>query len=155
MQIKATILSLLFIPLVACAPMKIDSAIQAYLDGDYDHAFSMSRDLAQDGYPDAQNIIGLIYMNGHGSHGKSCDEAIKWIGASAEQNFPPAINNLGLLHEYGCGVPKNLDEAIKFYKIADRRGFKDARFNLLRLGVLDQEKVELSSHNISKFTKNK
>ena len=48
----------------------------------------------------------------------------------AEQGNVYAQNNLGLMHEYGRGVPQKIDEAVKWYRLAAEQGDVNAKHNL-------------------------
>ena len=58
------------------------------------------RRAAEQGYAPAQNILGWLYMHGHGV---SPDEemAIKWFRRAAEQGDPTALDNLKVLGKVG------------------------------------------------------
>ena len=57
-------------------------------------------------------------------------EAFEWYKLAAEQGHAHAQYNLGLMYNYGRGVPKNLVEAFKWYKIAAEQGDMNAQFRL-------------------------
>jgi len=41
--------------------------------------------------------------------------------------------NLGWMHEYGRGVPEDVNKAVKWYRMAAERGDKDAKERLRAL----------------------
>ena len=43
--------------------------------------------------------------------------------------------NLGECYEFGIGVTKNLNEAIRYYRLAARQGYEEARIALQEHGV--------------------
>lgn len=48
----------------------------------------------------------------------------------ANQNDPKACYNLGLMSQNGDGVPKNMDEAVKWYTKSAELGYKEAQYTL-------------------------
>lgn len=65
----------------------------------------------------------------------------------AKQGVAQAQYNLGILYNYGKGVPRNYEKAFKWYKKAAKNGFPEAQYVLGRmykkgLGVpKDEEKA--------------
>jgi TPR repeat protein len=52
---------------------------------------------------------------------------------AAEQNFVPAMPLLASFFERGLGVPKNLEDAKRWYRLAAERGDANAKAALARL----------------------
>ena len=48
----------------------------------------------------------------------------------ADEGVARAQNNLGVMYEYGKGVPLNTDEALKWYRLAAAQGYAGAQNNL-------------------------
>jgi TPR repeat protein len=91
---------------------------------------------AQQGNPDAQKQLGVMYEEGDGVP-KDAVEAEKWfrkavIGTreKAEHGDPEAQANLGTMYYKGMGLPKDNDEAEKWYRKAAAQGNKYAQFQL-------------------------
>ncbi len=61
--------------------------------------------------------------------------ALKEFRPLAEQGHAAAQNSLGVMYEYGDGVPKDYAEAIKWYRIAAEQSYVAAQNNL---GVMYQ-----------------
>ena len=59
--------------------------------------------------------------------------ALKEFQALADRNDARGQYALGVMHDMGEGVPENLEEAAKWYRLAAEQGYKDAQNNL---GVL-------------------
>ena len=53
--------------------------------------------------------------------------AVLWYQVAAEQGDASAQFNLGLMYEYGRGVPQNYSEAVKWYRLAAEQGDASAR----------------------------
>jgi len=104
-----------------------------YQQGQYDIARKMWRPMAESGDCDAQYALGLLYFNGL-SVRKNYNTALKWWGRAAEQAQPQALNTLGVLYSHtrvkyttldcrkGCGEPKNLIIAYKWFGLAKEYG---------------------------------
>jgi len=52
--------------------------------------------------------------------------------------YPDAQNNLGYLYTQGLGVPRSVDQAVKYYRAAALKGFAKAQGNL---GLLYQDGI--------------
>src|SRR2546422_449463 len=72
--------------------------------------FNETRTKAEQGDPNAQNLLGEVYLNGRGVRPDS-KAAAEWITKSAMQNHAPAQLNLGMLYEAGQGVPEDYPPA--------------------------------------------
>lgn len=72
-------------------------------------------------------------------------EAIDWLTKSAEQGQGWSAFILGEMYEKGEGVPANMDEAVRWYKVSAKTSNaygKDARKALERLGLTVYEEGE-------------
>ncbi len=49
---------------------------------------------------------------------------------AAEQGEPRAQYNLGVCYKFGVGVPKDYNEAVKWYRLAAQQGHPQAQCNL-------------------------
>ena len=84
------------------------------------------------GNAEAAQGLGLIYMTSEGSKTSPKDFklAAKWLGLAAQQGKPIAENALGMLYMYGRGVPKNVNMAKHWFRMAAAQGYRPARINL-------------------------
>ena len=48
----------------------------------------------------------------------------------ADQGFASAQSNLGYCYEQGKGVPQDLKEAVRWYRLAADQGYAVAKYNL-------------------------
>lgn len=71
----------------------------------------------------------MIYAEGVGVP-KDDAEAEKWYRKAAEQGFPEAQYNLGVMYEKGAGVRKNAKEAVKWFRKAAEQGLAVAQLSL-------------------------
>lgn len=97
-----------------------------YRSGDYPKALDLFRPAAEQGYPGAQNVIGVMYANGEGVT-QSYTEALKWYRKAAAQGNYKAEYNLGALYLDGNGVPQDVTEAAKWYLKAAEQGMPEAQ----------------------------
>ncbi|MFC4312749.1 caspase family protein [Steroidobacter flavus] len=63
--------------------------------------------LAKAGEPEAQYYVARIYANGMGGVESDPAVAATWYQRAADQNYSPAIQELGYLYEQGLGVQKD------------------------------------------------
>jgi TPR repeat protein len=87
------------------------------------------RKAAEQGIAEAQNNLGVCFMNGEGV-AKDPVEAVKWYRKAAEQGHANAQNNLGECFMNGQGVAKDLEEAAKWFQKATDQGYTNAKRRL-------------------------
>ncbi|MFZ1963900.1 MAG: lysozyme inhibitor LprI family protein [Roseiarcus sp.] len=116
-------------PLPAATPKALADGSAALKRKDYPTALQLLQPLADQGDPNAQELVGE--MNEHG-WGIAADgaEALKWYRKAADQGDVLAQNSLGFLYLTGSGVTKNGAEALKWYRKAADQGNAEAQFNL-------------------------
>lgn len=85
--------------------------------------------LANDGDSNAQNNLGVYYLNGYGFK-QNYQEAKKWFQLAADQGNSNAQVNLGLLYKNGEGVQQSYQEAKKWFQFAADQGNSDAQILL-------------------------
>ena len=113
---------------------------------DLGEAIKWYRRSAQGGYAPAQFLLGYFHQGGHRlmyDH----DEVVRWYGKAADQGYAKAQYNLGHYYCRGktevgrvvsdqlvvwsvIGVPKNLVEAVKWYRKAAENGHAQAQYVL-------------------------
>ena len=72
---------------------------------------------AEDGDPQAQNNLGILYEHGEGVPEDDV-QAAHWYRLAAEQGLALAQSNLGLMYDKGEGVPKDAAEAVRWFRLA-------------------------------------
>ena len=92
----------------------------AYVSGDYAMALRLLLPLAEQGHVDAQNLLGIMYREGHGVP-QDHVEAVKWYRLAAEQGEAIAQYNLGVIYHEGQGVPQDYVQAHMWYSLAASR----------------------------------
>jgi len=85
-----------------------------YDKADYSAAFPLLRDLANDGDPDAQNKLGLMYQQGLGIS-KNSAEGLNWFKKAASNGSKLASYNLGVLYMYGQAGAKDYNLAMSYF----------------------------------------
>ncbi len=114
--------------LLACTIARADfqAGVDAYNRGDYSTAFNEFQVLGEQGNPDAQNNIGVMYNIGQGVV-QDYAEAAAWYRRAAEQGHADAQNNLGALYAQGQGVELDNKLAWAWFNLAAEQGDSTAR----------------------------
>ena len=92
----------------------------AYVSGDYAMALRLLLPLAEQGHVDAQNLLGIMYREGHGVL-QDHVEAAKWFRLAAEQGFAGAQASLGVTYLEGLGLPQDDVQALMWFNLAASR----------------------------------
>ena len=92
----------------------------AYVSGDYAMALRLLLPLAEQGHVDAQNLLGIMYREGHGVP-QDHVEAAKWFRLAAEQGFAGAQASLGVTYLEGLGLPQDDVQALMWFNLAASR----------------------------------
>jgi uncharacterized protein len=103
----------------------LQSGVAAMARQDYAAAVRILAPIAQRGNPQAQAIMGRLYVIGRGVPQNYTQAAI-WYRRAAEQGNPWAQYELGLLYDKGFGVPEDVVEAEKWLILATARSPKGA-----------------------------
>lgn len=96
---------------------------------EYKKAYHILMRSANEGNPQAQFLIGKMYMLGLGV---SVDytEAMSWYKKSANAGYAFAYNNIGAMYMQGWGIPRDASEAMKWYLKAAEKGVAVAQTNI-------------------------
>jgi TPR repeat protein len=95
-------------------------------------AVSWFRQAAEQGFADARNQLGEMYLAGRGVR-RDLAQALICFRRAADQGHAPAQNNVGFIYTYGLGVRRNDAEAIFWFRKAADQGFAPAGDHLRRL----------------------
>ncbi|TVM35068.1 hypothetical protein DQK91_06620 [Oceanidesulfovibrio marinus] len=132
---------LVFAIAAACASCKNiqgtvyrDMANSAYYgDEDLQRALPMYEKAAGYGDPEAQYILGTLYLDGTGVP-QNTQQAVSWLEASARQGYAPAERTLGIMYMGGAtGVPVDTNKAVSYLTSAARKNDLAATLALGRL----------------------
>ncbi|MDG6345895.1 tetratricopeptide repeat protein, partial [Glaesserella parasuis] len=110
MKLNKTLLSTLLLSFAIAgnvyaetAEEKFNSAVQYAKQQNYQAAFPMFKELAEQGDVAAQFNLGIMYDNGYGVN-QDYHQAAKWYQKAAEQGDAVAQFNLGNMYSDGRGV---------------------------------------------------
>ena len=90
---------------------------------------------AEQGLPQAQHHLGVMYAYGRGVTQDDA-EAVRWYWLAAEQGYAPAQTSLGYMHQHGRGVTQDDAEAVRWYWLAAEQGHANGQNNLGALSAL-------------------
>lgn len=129
-----------------------NSAIYAYLQGDYESAFNSMISLAKTAEDDiAQYYIGVMYMEGQGIE-QDYTLAGEWLRKASEQGLTAAMYRLAQLYAGGLGVPKDLEFAYIWYSVAAAHQHKKSIDAITRVkGRLSEEQLLSAAPLIDKY----
>jgi TPR repeat protein len=102
---------------------ELEDAKSAYHQKDYAAAVKEFTALAEKGSPEAQLILGKMYMLGQGVS-KDSDQAIKWYKAAAEQGDGDAQFFLGSMYLL---PQRDIAEGVKWLLRSAEQGMQDAQ----------------------------
>ena len=80
---------------------------------------------AEQGFAEAQSVLGLMYSLGLGVPQDS-KEAAKWYKRSAEQGFAHGQFSLGVMYYFAEGVPKDDVLSYKWFNLSAAQGNKNS-----------------------------
>ncbi len=97
---------------------------------DMQAAFAQLKTQAEQGNPEAQFRLALLYQRGVGVEAKPV-EAARWYREAAQHNHAAAMNALGMMLWNGfAGHPPLPVEAVRWWQAAAQRGNVAAQYNL-------------------------
>jgi hypothetical protein len=89
----------------------------SYDRANYETALAVWLLQAEQGDPEAQHYVGVIYQKGMGLE-PDYAKAAEWYAKAAEQGYASSQVSLGYLYEQGLGVEKDPQQALKLYRRA-------------------------------------
>jgi len=95
----------------------------------YQEAFKYFIKVAQQGYPDAQNYIGYMYLTGQGTD-KNNNKAFEWYQNAAALGHAPSQYSLGYMYHQGISVNSDLVKAKEWFQKASDQGHEEAKQSL-------------------------
>lgn len=108
---------------------RLDAALDAFQQEDFETARSMWTDLAGKGNAEAQHRLGIVYDSGHGV-APNPERAAAWYRRAAMQDHAKAQTNLGAMYARGEGVAKDYKTAFDLMSRAASQGIARAQHNL-------------------------
>jgi TPR repeat protein len=88
---------------------------------DHEQAARWFRAAAEQGIPEAQNLLAVMYYKGDGV-AVDHSQAAEWARRAAEQGYAPAQADLAYMFEQGNGVPLDYVTAYTWYSVAAAAG---------------------------------
>lgn len=121
--VKRFVLASIVLGGIQCQIARADfsSGMSAYNAHNYVEAIEQLKPEAIGGNKIAQNLVGVMYMNGLGVQ-QDDSEAMAWFRRSADQGYAVAQTNVGFLYERGRGIGQDASEAKHWYELAAAQG---------------------------------
>ena len=147
MKIISPLFILLFTLITSPARADFNDGVVAYLQGDYDKAFTTMQSLAETSdHGFAQYYIAMMYMKGQGVE-QDYKNAGKWFRKASEKNIPQAQYKLGNLYFKGRGVPKDYEYAYVWFSVGAAHEHK------LSINAINKAKTKLSDEELKEADK--
>lgn len=102
---------------------------------------ALIRDLARDGFPDAQALYGQILLDGVEAP-RDHPAAFHWFMRAARQGHLMALNMIGRCYDLGQGVAVDKTRAAECFHVAAERGLAEAMYNFATLLALGESVAE-------------
>jgi TPR repeat protein len=120
----------------ADAAARIDLGDRYYygigVERDYDKAFNLYRQAAEQGSHQGEYYLGWMYDHGRGTQ-QDYFQAFAWYKKAAESGYAPAQNDIGVLYETGQAVERDYAKALAWFQKAANQDNPTAERNI---GVL-------------------
>ena len=106
--------------LLSALPLRADVAagMRAFQNKDYAAAFTEWKAAAEQGLPEAQFDLGVLYAQGLGTR-RDLTAAGQWYRKAAEQGNAEAQFALGQMCARGWGVPRDTADAMRWFQMAN------------------------------------
>jgi hypothetical protein len=125
----------------------LEDGVAASQGQDYQTALALWLPLAQQGNPEAQFGISMLYYRGHGVP-QSYADALLWMRRAADEGHYPAQFTLGSMYEYGVGVAPDLAQALMWFSLATARADR-ARLRTIAAHERDRLTARMSAAQIA------
>ena len=116
----------LLLTVSASAAADFQAGLSAYETGDFETALAEWLPLADEGSPEAQFNVALLYHHGRGVEADPV-EAASWYRLSADQGYAKAQFNLGEMYDEGLGVEPDDVQAHLWFNLARKQKFPGAK----------------------------
>lgn len=113
----------------AGATPTVEDGIQALESSDFRAAYDILSMHAQNGAPQAQLNLGMMYLHGVGVDANP-ESAVGWFRKAADQDNAEAQFILGMMYMEGLGVSQDHGEAASWIRKAAEPGMPEAQFQL-------------------------
>lgn len=107
-------------------PPEVGSPAAAPGESTHSPEEQQARQAAEQGNPEAQYRLGVLYATGRGVV-RNYSEAARWYRKAADQGHTQAQYELGRLYAQGLGVSRDDTEAAKWYRLAAEKEYTPAQ----------------------------
>lgn len=97
---------------------------------DKQQAMRLYRASARQGNAEGMNALGFEYRFGSSAIQADLEQAVYWLCRAAVSGDERGLNNLGVLHFEGKGMPRDVEEYRSLWRQAADRGDPNAMYNL-------------------------
>lgn len=129
--------------------LNLASGISAFEAKDFARAMQLLNPLADEGEPEAQYRLAIMYQNGLGVVRNEA-LAFKWMKSAANQAHDLAEHGLGFMYMEGDCIEQNAAKAIEWFTRAANKGLAGSQTSLAMIydeGIGDIDKdPELAKH---------
>ncbi len=108
---------------------RLERAEAAYDEKNYGTAYTLFRELADEGNAEAQTDLAFMYHTGTGVD-VDYDEAVRYYRAAAAQGNARGQELLGIMYYRGLGVDQDYSQAAEWFRKAAEQGDAEAQSNL-------------------------
>ena len=111
---RCLFIAILCLTLLSCASerhlqdQEIAAGRSSFENGYYKDAFCQLLPLAAKGRPEAEYAVGYMYYYGYGVP-QDTASGVFWINKAAEQQYPPAITAMGMIHQHQIEEVKKIE----------------------------------------------
>ena len=119
----------MYIELSEQEQMSLSSGIAAFEAKNFAQSLALLKPFAENGLAEAQYRLAIMYQNGLGMVRNEL-LAMKWMTASANQDFAWAQHGLGFMYMEGDCVTKNGDKAVTWFAKAADQGLAGSQTTL-------------------------
>ena len=126
--IRSLMLAALFLPQTLSAG-PLEDGHDAFDNKQYERAYKIWLPLAEQGNPEAQYNIALLYMKGNGVELNE-RTALSWFTRAGEQGMADAQYNAGVMFYGGKGTYPDKTSAIEWWQLSASQGHPNAQNNL-------------------------
>ena len=134
---KNIIIICLFLPFLSIAQSTEEQLLkqaQSYYNAkEYEKAYPLYLDLANNGNAEAQCKMGHYYFYGYSPVKKNYANAYEWYKKAAEQGDGTAMNNIGSMYENGYYLTQSKEKAFEYYLKASNAGDAYGSVNAARM----------------------
>jgi len=123
-----SLFSFTFVFATSAIPADVHKGLEAYKKRDFITTM-LELDFPEQGDPEAQMILGIMYRNGQGVQ-RNIKTALKWYKLAAEQGHAIAQSTLGGFYRNGKVVAQDYKMALKWFTRAAKQGSATSQYAL-------------------------